>query len=174
MCQSVAPMSAKIAAMNRKTSEPKKKPPRGLDYGKVDPEDFAFSLSLFSAASVRRMNVDSLTRVWNNPPPPGNWLVPSDIPLNRGAFAVLEHCGKDSTRFMRTMTRILAFMRISTHQRMSEWSKTAEDPEAIMFHPAVIETAACALLNSKADFDPAKFFAEVAKLASTSKYSESA
>jgi len=61
--------------MTRKKSKPKKEPPLGLDYGRVDPEDFAFSLSLFNAASSRKMNVESLMRVWNSPAPAGNWLL---------------------------------------------------------------------------------------------------
>ena len=72
------------------------------------------------------------------------------------------------------MTRIMAFIRISTHKRMNEWSKADEDQQAVMIHPAAIETAATAPLNSKAGFAPATFFTAVAKLASTPKYNESA
>lgn len=98
-------------------------------------------------------------------------LVPTDIPLNRFIFTILDQFGDDRAKTHAIVMRFWAFL-VLMGEGAGEgvlddrWMKDSEDdPEAKMLHPAVIEAIATQPLNSDGNFDKERILERIQQIA---------
>jgi hypothetical protein len=151
------------------TNGKRKKRARSASVASVDPDELAFAVALGQAAWRHRMPMESPSRYGFNLAADSGITRYTfrDVPLNRFALAIREHCGPDEAKFYAIMFRVFAFMRVQRSEHMRNWTKRCDaDPEAILIHPAVIAAAATAPLSEQQPtFAPKAFFSRVENLA---------
>lgn len=94
------------------------------------------------------------------------YITPTDHPLSRAAFKVLEHCQRDTAKYMSIMYRIHATANIIRSGNLAQWVLSDSD-SGLLVHPAVLEAAATAPLaeGESITFLPDVFFARIQELA---------
>lgn len=130
----------------------------------VDPTQFTFALRLASAAGSYRMPMDSPSKAGLEVETPDGVMSIgfTDVPLNRMAFAIREHCGTDQKLFLSVMWRWFALMGVSDSPRMKKWVQTVpDDPGTQEVNEALFTAAATMPLNAKGGFDRKTFFDRV-------------
>jgi len=180
---------------------PKPQRERGFDIdpstlGAVDPEEMGFAFQLFQAGLRYTMPMESpeqteglaldgktANQFLSIAPDAlkeqfttrGERLVPRDTPVNRGAFAVMNHYREHPQReavFVRVMAFFFLMNRLDEEQ-WKRWCKPESGPNdgRMMVHPAVMDAVATAPLNTYGQFEPSEFSALVQRLIED-KYAE--
>lgn len=90
-------------------------------------------------------------------------LRPADIPMNRAAFAVLEHYGDDSVKYQSMMWRFLGLMDIFTDEEKLR-DRKRETEHGMEISTAVIMAAASVPLGSDGKFPLDIFLEEVRRI----------
>lgn len=135
------------------------------DTAPIDPDEFAFAFNLGVAATTYRMPMKSPREYKLNIKSDGEMrsVQFADIPMNRMAFAIREHCGDDYDKFKSILARNIALIHVVRSDKAKSWMRIG--PEAREIHPAVVEAAAVMPLDEKGEFDEGPFFKEVAEIA---------
>lgn len=117
-----------------------------LDQTPVDPEKFVFASNVYSSAAQRTMPVDA--RPFRKPDEPGEWLVLSDIPINRGMMAAigeLRSIGIDGDELHAYLFRLMHFGEIFEHEdALREFIQPGDTPDSKMVADALLKAVAIA------------------------------
>lgn len=142
--------------------------------GPVDPEEFMFAMQLGCAAYSGQMPTrNPRTYGLNFAEEDGTIqrIAFTDIPLNRAALAIGNHCASDKKKFVAIMLRYFAFLDLWKREDMKAWVKDEPDGKHILLHGAVLEAAATMPINPKSlRFNPKLFFQRVRDIAASGKY----
>lgn len=92
--------------------------------------------------------------------------------MNRLMFAILEEYRGDFEKAKAIFLRLVALNNLRADGLLDDWTQpSTEQPEGVSIHPAAIEAAATAPLNSQGDFDAEPFLERAAAIAAE-KYTE--
>ena len=91
---------------------------------------------------------------------------PTDIPINRAAFAIRQEYGADLKMFTSIMFRFMALIEVLQGRRLKKWRRPdPDDKRAEEVHPAVIHAAATEPLNDQGYFTLSTFQKAVERIA---------